>query len=103
VLRPTPVLNAPSLHDALPIFAHAGLLGIGDMGAEPDRTLLQPVADDLFQPRERAAADEQDVGRIHLQEFLLRMLAATLRRNAGRSEEHTSELQSRENLVCRLL
>src|SRR5690606_42041958 len=23
--------------------------------------------------------------------------------NAGRSEEHTSELQSRENLVCRLL
>src|SRR5690606_39551386 len=25
------------------------------------------------------------------------------RENAGRSEEHTSELQSRENLVCRLL
>src|SRR5690606_41906149 len=25
------------------------------------------------------------------------------RRNIGRSEEHTSELQSRENLVCRLL
>src|SRR5690606_41784764 len=24
-------------------------------------------------------------------------------RNLGRSEEHTSELQSRENLVCRLL
>src|SRR5690606_40078525 len=24
-------------------------------------------------------------------------------RNTGRSEEHTSELQSRENLVCRLL
>src|SRR5207302_5582374 len=24
-------------------------------------------------------------------------------RTAGRSEEHTSELQSRENLVCRLL
>src|SRR5690606_41110052 len=33
--------------------------------------------------------------------------AAALRRadrsRAGRSEEHTSELQSRENLVCRLL
>src|SRR5215475_9605596 len=29
-------------------------------------------------------------------------LLAALRR-AGRSEEHTSELQSRENLVCRLL
>src|SRR5690606_39591773 len=27
----------------------------------------------------------------------------TLRRAQARSEEHTSELQSRENLVCRLL
>src|SRR5690606_41535174 len=29
--------------------------------------------------------------------------AGTRRRRCGRSEEHTSELQSRENLVCRLL
>src|SRR5580700_12198286 len=29
--------------------------------------------------------------------------AATWRRPAGRSEEHTSELQSRRDLVCRLL
>src|SRR5207302_9793609 len=29
--------------------------------------------------------------------------ARTLLRRYGRSEEHTSELQSRENLVCRLL
>src|SRR5690606_39551987 len=29
--------------------------------------------------------------------------AAGRGRGAGRSEEHTSELQSRENLVCRLL
>src|SRR5690606_41082433 len=29
--------------------------------------------------------------------------AARRRAAAGRSEEHTSELQSRENLVCRLL
>src|SRR5690606_39792807 len=28
--------------------------------------------------------------------------ARVLRRDAARSEEHTSELQSRENLVCRL-
>src|SRR5690606_40984943 len=27
----------------------------------------------------------------------------TIRRSSCRSEEHTSELQSRENLVCRLL
>src|SRR5690606_42141357 len=29
--------------------------------------------------------------------------AASSRRSLSRSEEHTSELQSRENLVCRLL
>src|SRR5690625_6825081 len=29
--------------------------------------------------------------------------ARNARRNAGRSEEHTSELQSRGHLVCRLL
>src|SRR5690606_40632080 len=29
--------------------------------------------------------------------------ALSSRSNSGRSEEHTSELQSRENLVCRLL
>src|SRR5690606_41345507 len=40
------------------------------------------------------------VGRVDAQH----PLALTIRRiEAGRSEEHTSELQSRENLVCRLL
>src|SRR5690606_41025951 len=47
------------------------------------------------------------------EEDLLRAMAGTLREYTGvdavlirlleRSEEHTSELQSRENLVCRLL
>src|SRR5690606_40309537 len=37
-------------------------------------------------------------GRRHLLQ-----LVAIKRRQAARSEEHTSELQSRENLVCRLL
>src|SRR3989475_9554146 len=32
-----------------------------------------------------------------------RMIAATIRHTAARSEEHTSELQSQSNLVCRLL
>ena len=39
--------------------------------------------DHLFQPHERAAADEQDVGGVHRREFLVRMLAAALRRNVG--------------------
>ena len=39
--------------------------------------------DGLFQADERPAADEQDVGRIDRREFLMRMLAAALRRNVG--------------------
>src|SRR2546430_9034284 len=35
--------------------------------------------------------------------LLPRARTATVRRYIGRSEEHTSELQSQSNLVCRLL
>src|SRR5207302_11134109 len=35
--------------------------------------------------------------------FLARQLSRPRRHHVVRSEEHTSELQSRENLVCRLL
>jgi len=41
------------------------------------------IHDDLFETRERTAADEQNVGGIDLQEFLLRMLAPALRRHRG--------------------
>src|SRR5207302_7593381 len=64
-----------SLHDALPIFLRRGSCGAGD-----DRARVPHPA-----PRGgRLSCDEAD-DRLH------------------RSEEHTSELQSRENLVCRLL
>src|SRR5690606_14924897 len=39
-------------------------------------------------------------------DYVLRKISATIRKNthvAFRSEEHTSELQSRENVVCRFL
>src|SRR5690606_40702374 len=36
-------------------------------------------------------------------EIHLRVYQQTYRKEKSRSEEHTSELQSRENLVCRLL
>src|SRR5690606_36295542 len=38
-----------------------------------------------------------------LRQIQVEGLGATVYRNPRRSEEHTSELQSRENLVCRLL
>src|SRR3712207_7675028 len=68
-----------SLHDALPIF----LVQVGQ--AEVERLL---ELGDLVLPSHRAGGvgDEDDVLRRRL-----------------RSEEHTSELQSRQYLVCRLL
>ena len=68
--------------------AGAALVGRGDMGAEADRLALQAVADDLLEAGKGAAADEQDVGRVDLQEFLLRMLAAALRRDGGGGAFH---------------
>src|SRR3712207_7732444 len=71
-----------SLHDALPIFrlAEAGLelLELAP-GVDLDRDILAHMA---FRPI--IPDDETPYGR-------------------GRSEEHTSELQSRQYLVCRLL
>ena len=61
------------------------------MRAEADRFALEPVADDLFQTGKGAAADEQDVGGVDLQEFLLWMLAAALRGNAGGGAFHQLE------------
>src|SRR3712207_8988023 len=43
------------------------------------------------------------VRRPHPELRYLRHLQAAVRRRAERSEEHTSELQSRQYLVCRLL
>src|SRR5690606_39442916 len=78
-----------SLHDALPILwrlsGGGGGAGIGDHRAiHPSRR--RP---DHRQHARRACPGTQS--------------GAVLARFHGRSEEHTSELQSRENLVCRLL
>ena len=51
-------------------------------GAEPDQFLTDPVLDDVLEPGERAAADEQDVRGVHLQEVLLGVLAPALGRHA---------------------
>ena len=77
-----PNFSRSSGSQCLQRLAGLALVGRGDMGAEADRLALQAVGDDLLEAREGAAADEQDVGRVDLQEFLLRMLAAALRRNA---------------------
>src|SRR5690606_41160784 len=87
---PSPAIYPLSLHDALPIFLlrHRSPArgqdrrGLGTLGAPLDARRLG-LPDGRHRPRQ-----------------LVGLLRARLGR---RSEEHTSELQSRENLVCRLL
>src|SRR6185312_6140479 len=52
-------------------------------GGEADAALLRAVENDLLQPGKGPAADKKDIGRINLQELLLRVLAPALRRNGG--------------------
>src|SRR3712207_7189669 len=75
-----------SLHDALPISANAIRLietGVVDTVQVIYNVFEQAPEDELF-----AACERHDVGVIA---------------RVPRSEEHTSELQSRQYLVCRLL
>src|SRR6185437_1467126 len=65
----------------LQIFQHfAGLafLWPAHFGAKADGSALAALRDQLFETGERAAANEQDVRRVDLEEFLLRMLATAL-------------------------
>src|SRR5690606_42045549 len=81
-------ISTLSLHDALPISSEQiGVVdGVSDF-----------VPEDLHAPFFGAA-----FGLEHLRLFELRQ-ARVGQVEGDRSEEHTSELQSRENIVCRLL
>src|SRR3712207_8359491 len=69
-----------SLHDALPIY------DAGADGGRADRAHRRLHADRADVPHPHGAGDELQPARL-----------------PARSEEHTSELQSRQYLVCRLL
>src|SRR5690606_40857819 len=71
--------------------------------AEPNRKKVGSVTWD--QIREIAEVKMPDLNAFKV-ESAMKMVAGTARSigiSVSRSEEHTSELQSRENLVCRLL
>src|SRR5690606_41893948 len=88
-----------SLHDALPIYRrHAGLRYVvasalvragRTRGDRAGRSRCRGSRRAHCRSAARARCEEEVQARRH--------------RGAPRSEEHTSELQSRENLVCRLL
>src|SRR5688572_31617239 len=71
----------------------------------PPRSTLFPYTT-LFRSRLLSlgiASVRSDAGRSHRPRRHRPQTARWQRRERGRSEEHTSELQSQSNLVCRLL
>src|SRR5690606_42132426 len=99
----TPLLVTHSLHDALPIYFGNRVLHL-DPGVHLDEEELAILVEKL--EGAGTAITQIDTG---LYAAGLNFCAGLLvdARRGGlfddlRSEEHTSELQSRENLVCRL-
>src|SRR5690606_39720738 len=92
----TSVLYTLSLHDALPISVRPGRLLAKPLAARVNAVLIDCMFSSMAlkaRPvRTFLAATDEQAG----------CEGAPVSKN-GRSEEHTSELQSRENLVCRLL
>src|SRR5437773_2162654 len=95
-------ISSLSLHDALPIsdrlVQHDQVPGVDDV-----LVMLQPVAvldhaDRVVAPQPHAA--QHDIlAAVGVNDVVYREQGL----GAGRSEEHTSELQSHHDLVCRLL
>src|SRR5690606_40151148 len=90
----TPVSYTLSLHDALPISLSTRICT--DCGASPDTWPRRAMTRGASAPLRTRSVASPEVQR-HRRPALL---SAPYQ---PRSEEHTSELQSRENLVCRLL
>src|SRR5690606_41043584 len=99
----TSVTSTLPLHDALPIWIRFDVPRHGVAGVRRRRRLTRPSVDS--RPSETILLLEH-VGQVHCRQnsFTLNNIGRFARpRELLRSEEHTSELQSRENLVCRLL
>src|SRR5690606_41844954 len=98
----TTSLYTLSLHDALPISAMVGPIGDeivsrpGQRDAAGLSERFESGGDVYAVPVDAAVSLLQHVAEIDAD-------AEQHATVGGRSEEHTSELQSRENLVCRLL
>src|SRR5690606_41776607 len=101
MLPPTTALDPLSLHDALPILAwDIGLFASAEFGfvaLPPQYTTGSSIMPNKRNPDVvelmRGTYASVAAARTEIEQLL----------SLPRSEEHTSELQSRENLVCRLL
>src|SRR5690606_41221674 len=96
----TTVIYTLSLHDALPIFRLSGKPGwTGD-------SLMQPLVGVIMGSKSDWPTLEHAVQMLEKLGISYETRVVSAHRTPDllfRSEEHTSELQSRENLVCRLL
>src|SRR5690606_41990556 len=88
-----PAFYRLSLHDALPISVRT----LGLARADPGSADARPPS------AWRSARRTRGAHRVHAGDRSARPPRGVGHSDQARSEEHTSELQSRENLVCRLL
>src|SRR5690606_41354575 len=93
-----PIIHTPSLHDALPISPPSSRAGAGTRDESHDPTAKYNAP---RRPRSARSPALMPTRAAATRETSRPALPAP--RTPARSEEHTSELQSRENLVCRLL
>src|SRR5699024_11614311 len=101
-LTPSTTCAAPlSLHDALPIFLRAGIRGIPPGNSIFERDIWSITA--VCYHQLRLPAVYQVYRREALRAKAFRWFTFCCFGSRSRSEEHTSELQSRFDLVCRLL
>src|SRR5690606_41370272 len=98
-----PAIYTLSLHDALPIFEPNEMLDrLQGKVEQAVQRAGQPPEKRKFKPHVTLARFKSHPGAKLESYFAERSLfrAAPFEVSAFRSEEHTSELQSRENLVC---
>src|SRR5690606_39351419 len=94
-MPPPPPTSTPlSLHDALPILAPV---------YQQADDKLQQAYDGQHHPRESGRHETGHCQRLRHRQPQPQQADDGKKSKRERSEEHTSELQSRENLVCRLL
>src|SRR5207244_13372830 len=98
-LLPTTLPLSLSLHDALPISiqAHDGLTVLAAQGDFPGTHAAAFIR--ITAQHRRLSGIKIQTGHVGVQQAVL----ALITKHVNRSEEHTSELQSPDHLVCRLL
>src|SRR5690606_42010205 len=92
-----------SLHDALPIYGPvllAAPVSHENVGASYQAGVIVRMSTPQKDVVDSLIVEDAEVWKARIRENLVRVEDGA---KPDRSEEHTSELQSRENLVCRLL